>query len=81
MSWIQSVSQITEGEIIAIDGQTLRRSYNHKKSQKPIHMVSAWATANRLVLGLFKVDEKSNEITAIPKLLKVLSISGCAGDY
>jgi len=77
LSWIQSISQITEGEIIAIDGKTLRHSYDQKKSQKPIHMVSAWATANRLVLGLFKVDNKSNEITAIPKLLKVLSLSGC----
>ena len=77
LSWIKSVSQITEGEIIAIDGKTLRGSYDQKKSQKPIHMVSAWATANRLVLGQVKVDEKSNEITAIPKLLKVLSISGC----
>lgn len=77
LSWIKSVSQITEGEIIAIDGKTLRRSYDQKNSQKPIHMVSAWATANRLVLGQVKVDKKSNEITAIPKLLKVLSISGC----
>ncbi len=77
MSWIKSVSQITDGEIIAIDGKTLRGSYDKKKYQKPIHMVSAWATANRLVLGLFKVDNKSNEITAIPQLLKVLSLSGC----
>ena len=77
LSWIYSISQITDGEIIAIDGQTLRGSSDQKKSQKPIHMVSAWATANRLVLGQIKVDNKSNEITAIPKLLKVLSISGC----
>ncbi len=77
LSWIQSVSQITQGEIIAIDGKTLRGSYDKKKSQKPIHMVSAGATANRLVLGQVKVDNKSNEITAIPQLLKVLSLSGC----
>jgi len=50
---------------------------DQKKSQKPIHIVSAWATENRLVLGQVKVDNKSNEITAIPQLLKVLSLSGC----
>ena len=68
MSWVQSVSQITEGEIIEIDRKTLRGYYDQKKSQRPIHMVSAWATANRLFLGQVKVDNKSNEITAIPKL-------------
>ena len=76
-SWIHSVSQITRGEIIAIDGQTLRGSYDLRKYQKPIHMVSAWASVNRLVLGQVKVDEKSNEITAIPKLIKNLSLCGC----
>ena len=77
LKWIQSISQITFGEIVAIDGKTLRHSYDKSKSKPAIHMVSAWATANRLVLGQVKVDEKSNEITAIPKLLKVLSLKGC----
>ncbi|EGJ29006.1 MULTISPECIES: ISAs1 family transposase [Moorena] len=77
LKWIQSISQLTSGEIVAIDGKTLRHSYQ-KSSHKPaIHMVSAWATANQLVLGQVKVDEKSNEITAIPKLLKVLALKGC----
>ena len=77
LSWVKSISRITFGEVVAIDGKTLRGSYDQQKSQKPIHMVSAWARANRLVLGQVKVDKKSNEITAIPKLLKVLSLSGC----
>lgn len=76
LNWIKSISKITQGEVIGIDGKTLRHSYEGA-DQGAIHMVSAWATANRLVLGQVKVDEKSNEITAIPKLLKVLEISGC----
>jgi len=77
VSWIQSVAQISEGEIVAVDGKKLRRSYDSKSSTAAIHMVSAWANANRLVLGQVKTDEKSNEITAIPELLKVLDIRGC----
>ena len=74
--WI-SLNKITEGEVIAIDGKTLRHSYDKGKDKSAIHMVSAWATTNRLVLGQCKVDEKSNEITAIPELIKVLEIAGC----
>ncbi len=77
LSWIKAVSQITSGEIIAIDGKTLRRSCDKKSNQAAIHMVSAWANTNSLVLGQIKVDDKSNEITAIPKLLKLLEIKGC----
>ncbi len=77
LKWIQSISQISFGEIIAIDGKTIRHSYDKSKEKPAIHMVSAWATAHRLVLGQVKVDEKSNEITAIPKLIKVLELSGC----
>lgn len=77
LSWIKSINKITEGEVIAIDGKTLRHSYDKGKDQGAIHMVSAWATTNRLVLGQCKVDEKSNEITAIPELIKVLDIAGC----
>ena len=77
LSWVKAVSQVTNGEVIAIDGKQLRRSHNKKLGEKAIHMVSAWATQNELVLGQVKVDDKSNEITAIPKLLKMLEISGC----
>ncbi|NEO25175.1 ISAs1 family transposase [Moorena sp. SIO4A5] len=77
LKWVQSISQVTFGEIVAIDGKTLRHSYDKSSDKAAIHMVSAWATANRLVLGQVKVDEKSNEITAIPKLIKVLELSGC----
>ena len=77
LKWIQSISKITFGEIVAIDGKTLRHSYDKSADKPAIHMVSAWATTNQLVLGQIKVDEKSNEITAIPKLIKVLELSGC----
>ena len=63
--------------MIAIDGKTVRRSYDEGKNKGAIHMVSAWASQNRLVLGQRKVDDKSNEITAIPELLKILDLNGC----
>jgi hypothetical protein len=66
-----------QGEVVAIDGKSLRHSYDTSKDMGAISMVSAWATANQLVLGQVKVDNKSNEITAIPELLKVLSLNGC----
>ena len=75
LSWIQSISCFNQGEVIAIDGKTLRHSYGGQ-SKKAIHMVSAWATSQRLVLGQVKVDQKSNELTAIPDLLKVLELNG-----
>ncbi len=77
LNWMRSISKIFKGEVIAIDGKTLRHSYDSSLNKGAIHMVSAWASENRLVLGQVKVDEKSNEITAIPELLKVLSINGC----
>jgi predicted transposase YbfD/YdcC len=77
VEWIGAVREITAGQIIALDGKTLRRSHDKRLGKGAIHMVSAWATANRLVLGQVKVDQKSNEITAIPKLLAALAISGC----
>jgi len=77
LSWVRSISQITDGEIIPIDGKRVRRSYDKGKGKGAIHMVSAWASQNRLVLGQRQVDDKSNEITAIPELLKVLDIHGC----
>jgi predicted transposase YbfD/YdcC len=74
---MKSISNILKGEVVAIDGKTLRHSYETESGKGAIHMVSAWATENRLVLGQVKVKEKSNEITAIPELLKVLSLKGC----
>jgi Transposase len=62
---------------VAIDGKRLRRSYDHRSDKAAIHMVSAWATANRVVLGQRKTGEKSNEITAMPELLKLLEVKGC----
>lgn len=77
VNWITSVSEITKGQVIAIDGKTLRRSHDKTLGKGAIVMVSAWATANHLVLGQVKVDDKSNEIKAVPELLRVLDISGC----
>ena len=77
LSWVKSVSQVTNGEIIAIDGKQLRRSHNKKLGKKAIHMVSAWGEANGVVLGQEKVAAKSNEITAIPLLLEALNLAGC----
>ena len=77
LSWITALHEISDGQIVAIDGKTLRRSFDAASSKSAIHMVSAWATANHLSLGQVVVNEKSNEITAIPKLLEILAISGC----
>jgi predicted transposase YbfD/YdcC len=77
VSWITSVGQVTKGQVIAIDGKSLRRSHDQALGRGAIDMVSAWAAQNHLVLGQVKVDEKSNEITAIPELLRVLEVSGC----
>jgi predicted transposase YbfD/YdcC len=74
LGWVESIQSITRG-IIAVDGKTLRRSY--KKDKSPIHMVSAWAMENKMVLGQVKTKEKSNEITAIPELLRLLELEGC----
>lgn len=76
-SWMQGVTQATDGDIIAIDGKTLRRSYDSEAGKSAIHMVSAWSSANGVVLGQEKAAEKSNEITAIPALLSSLAIKGC----
>ena len=76
LSWIAALHEITAGQLIAIDGKTLRRSFDAASSKAPIHMVSAWATANHISLGQVVVDAKSNEITAIPKLLEILELSG-----
>lgn len=77
MSWTRSVMESCPGEIIALDGKTARGSRDQKNDKKALHMVSAWACQQRLVLGQEAIDDKSNEITAIPKLLKLLEIKGC----
>ena len=75
VAWVGSIAKLTAGEVVALDGKALRGTYT--AGQKPIvHMVSAWAESNGLVLAQRKVDEKSNEITAIPKLLEALELSG-----
>jgi predicted transposase YbfD/YdcC len=76
LSWISALHEITAGQVIAIDGKTLRRSFDAASGKSAIHMVSAWATANHISLGQVVVDAKSNEITAIPKLLEMLELSG-----
>ncbi len=75
--WVQSLVDSLGVEVVAIDGKTMRGSYDRKPQLKALHMVSAWSTEHRLVLGQTKVSAKSNEITAIPALLEMLDISGC----
>jgi predicted transposase YbfD/YdcC len=77
IKWIKAIEKLTAGQVIAVDGKQLRRSHNHEAGKAAIYMVSAWATTNQLVLGQRKVEDKSNEITAIPELLKLLDIAGC----
>ncbi len=76
LGWIEALHEATERQVIAIDGKTLRRSFDRAKGKSALHLVHAWASANHLLLGQVAVDEKSNEITAIPKLLKMLEITG-----
>ena len=77
LSWVRAVVPHTVGEVVALDGKTLRRSHDRGAGQGPLHLVSAWATANGLVLGQLAVDTKSNEITALPALLQALALEGC----
>jgi predicted transposase YbfD/YdcC len=74
LGWVNSVFDFSGGEIIAIDGKTLRGSYDNARNRPAIHMINAWACKNNLVLGQYKTEEKSNEITAIPELLKMLDL-------
>jgi predicted transposase YbfD/YdcC len=77
ISWVQAVSRLTQGQVIAVDGKKPRGSQDKGIGKGAIDMVSAWATGNQLVLGQIKVDDKSNEITAMPELLRMLVITGC----
>ena len=77
LDWVRSISELTQGEVVAIDGKTLRGSGDRSSGRRPLHLVSAWASANRLTLGQVKTAAKSNEITAIPQLLELLDLRGC----
>lgn len=77
IEWVQAIEKLTAGQVIAVDGKQLRRSHDQQAGTEAIYMVSAWATQNQLVLGQTKVADKSNEITAIPELLRLLDITGC----
>jgi predicted transposase YbfD/YdcC len=75
--WMQAVATVLPTEVIAVDGKTVRGSQDRGNGKGAIHLVSAWASTNRLVLGQIQVDDKSNEITAIPELLRALALHGC----
>jgi hypothetical protein len=77
MTWITPIQQITQGEIIAIDGKTLAGSHDHAHDKAAVHLIRAWAAQNHLVLGQRATESKSNEITALPQLLRLLDIRGC----
>lgn len=76
IEWVSAIRESTAGEVIAIDGKSLRRSFDKASGKAAIHMVSAWSNENQIILGQVKTEEKSNEITAIPKLLGMLELSG-----
>ena len=76
-SWVSSLRESINREVVSIDGKTLRRSFDKANSQLPFHIVSAWASDNGMSLGQVQVDKKSNEIKAIPKLLDVLALKDC----
>ena len=75
--WIQDVTDLFDGQVVAIDGKTARRSYDRSSGKQALHMVNAWATHNRVVLGQYNTEKDSNEITAIPELLRALMLKGC----
>lgn len=77
IGWMQDVTRLTDGEIVAVDGKTVRRSHDRKANKSALHMVSAFACSNGVVLGQERTEEKSNEITAIPALLALLELKGC----
>ena len=76
-NWVKALQEVTQGQVIGVDGKQMRGSQDQRNGKRAIYMVSAWAEKNHLVLGQRKVDEKSNEITAIPELLRLLEIKGC----
>jgi len=77
ISWVESLGLVEAGDVIAIDGKTVRRSLDAANGGSPLHLVNAWASEAGVALGQLATEKKSNEITAIPKLLKMLKVSGC----
>jgi predicted transposase YbfD/YdcC len=77
LGWVKQIVEATGAQVIPIDGKTLKGSYDRGTRQSALHMVSAWASENRLMLGQVKVESKTNEIKAIPALLELLDITGC----
>lgn len=75
--WVQEAFELTAGQVVPVDGKSVRGSHDRGRGLGPLHLVSAWAQANRLVLAQTAVDDKSNEITAIPELLRMLCLKGC----
>ncbi len=76
LGWVRAIAAASKGEVVAVDGKTLRRSHDRANSRGPLHVVSAWATANGVVLGQVAVDDRSNEIAALPALLAALALEG-----
>ena len=77
LRWVAEVAELSDGEVVAIDGKSVRRCHDREAAQDAIVLVSAWAAENRLTLGQVQVAEKSNEITAIPRLLTALDLTDC----
>lgn len=77
VQWVEAVTQVTKGQVVAIDGKTARGSHDKTNGKAAIHLLSAWASENGIVLGQRKVDRKTNEISMIPELLRLLNVSGC----
>lgn len=77
VAWVRAVVGELPAQGVAVDGKSSRRSANRSRGQHPLHLLSAWATASGLVLGQEATDAKSNEITALPRLLRVLALEGC----
>jgi predicted transposase YbfD/YdcC len=76
LAWVRDLAAATAGQVVAIDGKTLRRSHDRANGKGPLHLVSAWATANGVVLGQVAVADRSNELDAIPALLDALALEG-----
>lgn len=77
LQWTQALQEATDSGLVAVDGKTLRRSHRQRKGLAALHLVTAWSSQNGLTLGQYATEDKSNEITAIPELLKLLSLKGC----
>lgn len=77
LQWTQALQEATDSKLVAIDGKTLRRSHRKRAGLAALHLVTAWSSQNGLTLGQYATEDKSNEITAIPELLKLLNLQGC----